>query len=67
MTKDNITEDFQGAGLISFESEAVLSKLDVKLQILLSTGPSNSDTDPWVSQTPCNLTEAILQSELVKS
>ena len=43
--KDNITEGFQNAGLILFKSEAVLSKLNVKLQILLSTDPSDSDTD----------------------
>jgi hypothetical protein len=46
MTKNNITRDFQSAGLIPFKSEAVLSKLDVKLQTLLSTGLSDSDTDP---------------------
>jgi hypothetical protein len=67
MTKDNITGGFQGAGLIPFEPEAVLSKLDVKLRTPSPTGPPDGDTNPWVSQTPRNPTEAISQSELVKS
>jgi hypothetical protein len=39
----------------------------VKLQTLTSTSPSSADADPWVSQTPHNLQEALSQSTLVKS
>jgi hypothetical protein len=67
MTKENIAGGFQGAGLVPFDPQAVISKLDVKLRTPTPTGPPDTNTDPWVSQTPRNPTEAILQSELVKS
>lgn len=52
---------------MSFNLEAVLSKLDVRLQTpTLSTSPS-SDADLWVSQTPCNSTDALSQTALVKN
>ena len=57
---------FRGAGLIPFDPEAVLSKLDIRIRT-----PSNrsTSTDPgiWQSQTPHNPTEALSQSTLVKS
>jgi hypothetical protein len=44
----------------------MISKLDIKLQILTPTRPPSDDTDPWVSQTPHNPTEALSQTVLVK-
>ena len=45
----------------------VLLKLDVKLRTLTPTRPLSADTDPWISQTPHNLTDALSQTTLVKN
>ena len=65
MTKNNIKAGFQGDSLIPFDSQAVLSKLDVKLHIPTPTEPPNSDL--WISQTPQNSVEALSQTELVRT
>jgi hypothetical protein len=62
----NAQAGFRGAGLISFNPQAVISKLDVKLRILTPTRPPSTNTDPWVSQTPHNPTKALSQTVLVK-
>jgi hypothetical protein len=63
----NSQAGFRGAGLIPFDSQAVISKLDVKLRTLTPTGPPSADADPWVSQTPHNPTEALSQTTLVRN
>jgi len=65
MTKENIKAGFSGAGLFPYNPQAVLSKLDVKLHTPTPTGPP--PTDPWTSQTLSNLTEALSQTELVRT
>ena len=67
MTKENIAGGFRGARLIPFDPQAVISKLDVKLRTPTPAHTPNANADLWVSQTPHNPTEAISQSELVKS
>lgn len=42
------------------------SNLDIRLRTPTPTGPSLPETDPWVSQTPHNPTEAISQSKYVQ-
>ena len=59
MTENNIKGGFRGAGLVPFNPEAVISKLDVKLRTLTPTGPPDAINDAWVSQTPHNLIEAV--------
>jgi hypothetical protein len=66
MTVQNAQARFRGADLVPFDPQAVISKLDIKLQTPTPTGPPSADTDPWVSQTPYNPTEALLQTTLVK-
>jgi hypothetical protein len=44
----------------------VLEKLDIKLRTPTPTGPPFINTDPWVSQTPYNPTEALSQTILVR-
>jgi hypothetical protein len=53
MTKENMAG---GARLIPFDPQAVISKLDVKLR---TPTPRGHLTDPWVSQTPHNPTQAL--------
>ncbi len=67
MTERNIAGGFRGAGLVPFDAQAVLSRLDVKLRTPTAARSPAAEADPWVSQTPHNPTEAISQSELVKS
>ena len=58
--KENVKAGFKGAGLIPFDPEAVLLKLDIKLRTPLPLGSRSISANPWVSQTPHNLTEAVL-------
>jgi hypothetical protein len=67
MTESNIKGGFRGAGLIPFDPEAVISRLHVKLRTPTPTSPPSETADPWVSQTPRNPTEAVSQSEYIKS
>jgi hypothetical protein len=66
ITVQNAQAGFRGAGLVPFNPQAVISKLDVKLRTPTPTRPLSADTDPWVSQTPHNATEALSQTTLVK-
>ena len=57
-TKSNIQASFQGAGLVPFNPDAVISKLDIKLR---TPSPSPPETTPWESKIP--KTEAELTSQ----
>jgi hypothetical protein len=59
ITVQNTQAGFRGAGLIPFDPQAVISKLDVKLRTPIPTRPPSADADPWVSQTPHNPAEAL--------
>lgn len=63
MMPENIKAGFRGAGLVPYNPQAVISKLDVKLRTPTPTLP---EADPWVSQTPRGPTEAISQSAYVQ-
>jgi hypothetical protein len=65
MMKENIKAGFCGAGLIPYNPQAILSKLDVKLYTPTPTGPPI--VDPWTSQTPHNSTDALSQTKLVRT
>jgi len=67
ITEKNIQGGFAGAGLIPYDPERVISKLDVRIRT--PTPPASSPTTalPWVSQTPHNPREATSQSALIKS
>ncbi|KFZ24101.1 hypothetical protein V502_01420, partial [Pseudogymnoascus sp. VKM F-4520 (FW-2644)] len=67
MTKSNVQAGFKGAGLVPFNPEIVISKLDVKLQTPTSSQPPIQETLPWASRTPNNPTKATSQSEFIKS
>jgi hypothetical protein len=67
MTVENCQAGFRGAGLVPFNPQAVISKLDVKLRTPTPSRPSSANSLPWVSQTPCNPSEALSQSTLVRN
>ena len=67
MTVANAQAGFRGAGLIPFNPQAVISKLDVKLRTPTRSTTPATDADPWASQTPRNPADALLQTTLVKN
>lgn len=66
-SEGNIRSGFQGSGLVPYNPDTVISKLDVKLRTPTPTGPPPVTMDPWISRTPQNPVEATLQSEYIKS
>jgi len=66
ITPDNIKAGFRGSGLVPYNPQAVLSKLDIKLRTPTPTGPPLPEANPWVSQTPHDSTNAISQSQYVQ-
>ena len=67
ITEKNIQGGFSGAGLMPYDPERVISKLDIRIRT--PTPPASSPTTvlPWVSQTPYNPREATLQSGFIKT
>jgi hypothetical protein len=63
-TKDNIAASFRGAGLVPFNPEAVLSKLDLRLRTPTPAAPEDT---VWESKTPSNAREIQAQSTLICS
>ena len=64
ITSDNICGSFRGAGLIPFNPDAVISKLDVRLRT--PTPPPAADVAPWSAKTPGNRIKMVSQTELIK-
>ena len=62
-TQSNIKGGFRGAGLVPYDPEAVISKLDVQLRT--PTPPAAEDA-PWESKTPSNTLELASQNKLIK-
>ena len=67
MTTTNAKAGFLGAGLIPYNPQVVLSKLDIRLQTPTQPVLISTNFNSWVSQTPQNPTEALSQTTLVKN
>jgi hypothetical protein len=67
MTISNIQAGFRGAGLIPYDPESVIARLDVKLRTPTPEIRGPASTHVWVSKTPNNPTEAGSQSEFIKN
>jgi hypothetical protein len=63
-TTENVRAGFRGAGLVLYDLEAVLSKLDVQLR---TPTPSALGTVAWEAQTPRNAREIEAQSTLIRN
>ena len=61
-TKENARAGFRGAGLVPFNPDAVLSKLDVRLR--MPTPPQRNDA-AWEAKTPRNARELEAQTTLI--
>jgi hypothetical protein len=66
ITTQNAESGSRGAGLIPFNPDIVISKLDIKLRTPTPPLPPSNTTNKWVSQTPKNPFEALSQLILVK-
>jgi hypothetical protein len=66
MTEKNIKGGFKGAGLVPFDPESVVSKLDVQLRTPTPAKEVTNPSTPWVSKTPKSILEAGLQSEYLE-
>ncbi len=50
--EENVRIGFRGIGLVPFNPEAVISKLDIKLRTPIPIGPPAAEVDSWVSKIP---------------
>jgi hypothetical protein len=66
MTEKNIKGGFKGAGLIPFDPESVVSKLNVQLRTPTPAEEKASQAQPWTSKTPKTVREAEFQSEYLE-
>lgn len=64
--KQTIQGGFAGAGLVPYNPDKVIMKLDIQLRTPTPTGPLDLATH-WVSKTPQNILEATSQTELIKN
>jgi hypothetical protein len=67
MTKKNIQGGFAGAGLVPYDPQKVLLKLDVLLRTPTPPATLPEIRQTWVSKTPQNAHEAASQSGHIKS
>jgi len=67
ITERTIQGGFAGAGLMPYDLEKVLSKLDVKLRTPIPPTSRPGTLLPWVFQTPHNPREADSQLTLIKT
>jgi DDE superfamily endonuclease/Psq-like protein len=67
MTEKNIQGGFAGAGLVPYDPEKVLAKLDVQLRTPTPPVSRPSTALPWMSKTPQNPREADSQTSLLKT
>ncbi|KAF7566808.1 hypothetical protein PtrM4_151280 [Pyrenophora tritici-repentis] len=63
-TVENIRAGFRGAGLVPYDPDVVLSKLDVQLRTPTPPAPG---TIAWEAQTPRNARETEAQSMLIRN
>ncbi|KAF5724953.1 Fot5 transposase [Fusarium mundagurra] len=66
ITKENIKGGFRGAGLVPFDPEYVISKLDVQLRTPTPAEEVTNPSTPWVPKTPQTVLEARSQSEYLQ-
>jgi hypothetical protein len=63
-TPENIQAGFRGAGLVPFNPESVIEKLDVRLR---TPTPPLSQNEPWCPKTPQTAAELSSQNSFIQS
>lgn len=64
---ENIKSGFRGAGILPWNPDSVIEKLDVRLCTPISSGSPPSTACEWESQTPSNPQQTVSQSNFIKS
>ena len=69
MTEKNIKSGWAGSGLVPYNPDRVISRLDIQLRTPTPPGPGSESQPPpqWTSKTPCTAIEAASQQELIKA
>jgi hypothetical protein len=67
ITEKNIKGGFRGTGIIPYDPESVLSRLDLKLRTPSPVDGGLELPDLWVPKTPNNPIEATSQTDFIKS
>jgi hypothetical protein len=67
ITAENTQAGFRGTGLMPFDPQVILLKLDIKLRTLTPSRPFITNSTPWVSQTPSNPTKTFSQTIIVRN
>ena len=67
ITTQNTQAGFRKAGLVSFNLQAMILKLNIKLQTLIFSRSSTANTNLWVSQTSSNLVKAFSQIIFIRN
>jgi hypothetical protein len=63
-TGDNIKAAFRGAGIVPWDPDSVISKLDVRIRTPVPSVPVSPQQ--WESQTPSNAQQTVKQSSFIK-
>ena len=66
MTEKNVKGAFRGAGIVPFDPESLLLRLDVKLRTSSPAEGVAEGPNHWVPRTPNNPTEATSQTDYIK-
>ncbi|EDN97868.1 hypothetical protein SS1G_12722 [Sclerotinia sclerotiorum 1980 UF-70] len=64
---ENMKTGFRGTGLVPFNPDAILSRMDIRIHTPTPPSLPPSHIPDWVSQTPHNTTKALSQAFLVRS
>ncbi|PQE08069.1 DDE superfamily endonuclease protein [Rutstroemia sp. NJR-2017a WRK4] len=64
ITEKNSKAGFRAAGLVPFDPQEVISKLDIRLRTPSPSTPSSSP--PWTSQTPQDPKGTLAQTDLIR-
>jgi hypothetical protein len=66
ITESNIKGGFRGAGLVPFDPESVISRLDVQLRTPTPPEEETSQAQPWTPKTPKTINEVNSHSEYLE-
>jgi hypothetical protein len=69
ITEKNIKNDWAGSGLVPYNPDRVISRLDIQLRTPTPPGSGSESQPPpqWTSKTPCTAIETASQQELIKA
>lgn len=67
MTQENVRGGFQGAGLVPYDPERVISQLNVQISTPTPESSRPSTSHSWISKTPQTVKDASSHTTLIKN